>query len=75
MEKVVINATVLIFLAKIGKLEFLNVYDVIMTTSEVYTEVVDAKEISFHEKNILIKFFGNKIKIISPAGLNSTEIK
>lgn len=58
----VTNATVLILLAKIGRLDLLGVITKIRATPEIAREVLDGKEISIQEKQALEKFF-KSIKI------------
>lgn len=53
----VINATVLILLAKIDRLDLLNIIKKMQTTPEIEREVLEGKEISIQEKERLDKFF------------------
>ena len=68
MVKAVTNATVLIFLAKIGKLDMLDPYCPLFTTSIVQKEVL-GKDIQPKEKEDLLCFFNKKITIENPKKL------
>jgi len=45
METAVTNATVLIFLAKVGRLDLLQVYKRILTTPEIHEEVLEKRDV------------------------------
>ncbi len=55
----VTNATVLILLAKIDRLDLLNIIKKIQTTPEIEKEVLEGKEISVQEKERLEIFLKN----------------
>ena len=55
--KAVTNATVLILLAKIDRLDLLEIIKKIQTTPEIEKEVLEGKEISAEEKERLENFF------------------
>ncbi len=62
----VTNSTVIIFLAKIRKLELLNIFDNLFTTDTIKEEILQGKEIPDVERNILEKFFEERIKLENP---------
>lgn len=55
----VTNATVLILLAKINRLDLLNIIKKIQTTPEIEKEVLEGREISVQEKEMLELFLKN----------------
>jgi predicted nucleic acid-binding protein len=66
MVKAITNATVPIFLAKIGRLNLLEVYCPIITTSTVKKEILEGKKIQKKEKEDLECFFKKNIEIQDP---------
>lgn len=74
MEKAVTNATVLIFLAKIGKLEFLNIFSSLYTTSAIHSEVLGAKDTPEKERKDLEEYFQRRIQIENPSKILSLDL-
>lgn len=68
MEEAVINSTVLIFFAKIKRLDLLDIY-IVFTANAVIEEIINGKNISESEKEDLQKFIKRKVKIESPEKL------
>ncbi|MEK6857783.1 MAG: hypothetical protein AABX39_04315 [Nanoarchaeota archaeon] len=62
----VTNSTVIIFLAKIRKLELLDIFNNLFTTDTIKEEILQGKEIPDAERNILEKLFKEKIKLENP---------
>lgn len=65
MGTVVTNATVLISLAKVGKLNLLQIYKNILTTPQIRAEVLEKKEAPVKEKHDLEQYLSNNIKVES----------
>ena len=65
METAVINATVLILLSKIGRLDLLRIYKSILTTPQIRVEVLGKKEAPIKEKHDLERYLSNNIKVES----------
>ena len=66
MEQAITNSTVLILLAKVGRLDLLDVFKSIYTTSLIRAEILEGKELPLAEKNELQEYFTQKIKIENP---------
>ena len=65
MEEAITNATVLILLSKIGRLNLLQIYNPILTTPQIRAEVLGKKEFPIKEKTDLEQYFSDNIKIES----------
>ena len=62
----VTNSTVLIVLARINRLDLLGIFKQMLTTKEIYSEVLAGKNIPEREKECLKDLFDKKIKIRAP---------
>lgn len=65
MGTAVTNATVLIFLAKVSRLDLLQIYKRILTTPEIHAEVLEKGD-ALRERHDLEKFFRSKVKVETP---------
>ena len=65
METAVTNATVLIFLAKVGRLDLLQIYKRILTTPDIHAEVLKKGDV-LRERHDLEKFFKSKLNVETP---------
>lgn len=63
MKQAVANATVLILLAEINKLDLLHIYNPFLTTPQIRAEVLEGRAIPVKEKNDLEQFFSRNIKV------------
>ena len=68
------NSTVLIFLAKIARLDLLKIFKSIHSVNAVYLEVLSGKEIPASEKALLEVFFKKSLKIETPAKIQILDL-